>query len=706
MHGRRHGIAVCVAILLHLAVLAFVSSAGAAPEPPTAGDWTIMVGEDVTISNRDLALAGGLYIYGHLTLQNCTLRPAGSGVLVYGGHLTLDSCTVVDSGIWTAGAAMLESTNTTISGGGMFEIGGSSRSWFVGGSMTGLTLSLSESSENHLTGCDLSEVGVYAQDNTTNTLTNCTVGAATLRSPSVTLVEGGAITIQVTLTVIGDTVLDLHGLRGGHQDATVITDQNPDSSGYRVELRDVNVPWIGLTAFWHSSVSATDCRFDGVTCGDYAHLSFAGGWVGALYVDTYYDTRYVPFCPTAGAVNVHVAGLHADGVTPQTTTITSDNTPFEIALSATVVGGAGFGLGNNDTNVGSQSVFEGVTVGSIVVWGTSSVAVNGGDVGWGGVQNAARLAMEGCRLDQLVLKGESSRATLRDSTIRGGARIGFFGYPWAPGAPVLELDRCDVGGEQGVYWEVGYPGTQPVSGRISGSADFSPSCWVLGWAADSSIVRSFPVHVTRSDGTTAANVPVSVTGPTDPADPSGGVSVFWSGATDASGYAYPEVTFDDLNYAAAYTVTATTSGSSISAPLGFLVSTPIELVVPIVYQVRWLPPLHDGTSENAADGPFKRGRTIPVKFELLDGEGRRVPDAEAQAMVAQLRVFYEVPIAGGEAIDPGEYPPDEGAEFRYQGGQFHYNLSTKDPAWLADYTYGLEVLIDGSVVGEVFFSLK
>lgn len=37
---------------------------------------------------------------------------------------------------------------------------------------------------------------------------------------------------------------------------------------------------------------------------------------------------------------------------------------------------------------------------------------------------------------------------------------------------------------------------------------------------------------------------------------------------------------------------------------------------------------------------------------------------------------------------------------------FIYNLSTKDSAWLPDYTYGLEVLIDGARVGEVYFSLR
>jgi hypothetical protein len=69
-------------------------------------------------------------------------------------------------------------------------------------------------------------------------------------------------------------------------------------------------------------------------------------------------------------------------------------------------------------------------------------------------------------------------------------------------------------------------------------------------------------------------------------------------------------------------------------------------------------------------------------------------------------VFYEQPCDDGTPTDPGDAPPHVGAEFRYEGGMFHYNLSTKDPAWIADYTYGLEVLVDGARVGEVFFSLR
>jgi len=122
----------------------------------------------------------------------------------------------------------------------------------------------------------------------------------------------------------------------------------------------------------------------------------------------------------------------------------------------------------------------------------------------------------------------------------------------------------------------------------------------------------------------------------------------------------------------------------------------------------FLPPLHDGTSVALPDGPFKRGRTIPVKFQLLDSEGHLISDEEAQGLVAELAVFYQEPCNQGDPIDPGDAVPDTGDEFRYdaEADLFIYNLSTKAVVWYADYTYGLEVLIDGIKAAEVYFSLR
>jgi hypothetical protein len=133
--------------------------------------------------------------------------------------------------------------------------------------------------------------------------------------------------------------------------------------------------------------------------------------------------------------------------------------------------------------------------------------------------------------------------------------------------------------------------------------------------------------------------------------------------------------------------------------------SPFVLVTPTV-KPSWQSPLKNGTSTGSPAGPYKRGSTIPVKFRLLDAAGQPVSDAMARAMVAQLEVFYEKPSATGTPTDPGDSLPDVDGVFRYQDGMFHYNLSTKNNAWLANYTYGLDLMINGIKAGEVFFSLK
>ncbi len=133
--------------------------------------------------------------------------------------------------------------------------------------------------------------------------------------------------------------------------------------------------------------------------------------------------------------------------------------------------------------------------------------------------------------------------------------------------------------------------------------------------------------------------------------------------------------------------------------------SPFAVVLPTV-KPDWQPPLRNGTSADSPAGPYKRGSTIPVKFRLLDAAGQPVSDAMAQAMVAQMQVFYEKPNAQGTPTDLGDSPPDIDGVFRYQDGVFHYNLSTKHEDWVVNFTYGLDLLINGVKAGEVFFSLR
>jgi hypothetical protein len=122
----------------------------------------------------------------------------------------------------------------------------------------------------------------------------------------------------------------------------------------------------------------------------------------------------------------------------------------------------------------------------------------------------------------------------------------------------------------------------------------------------------------------------------------------------------------------------------------------------------WVSPLHDGTSVTTPDGPYKLGRTIPVKFRLHTPDGALISDSEAQALTADLNSFYAAPGCSGAPEDPGDDLPDTGGTFRYDAGDdlFIYNLSTKNPLWLANYTYRLEIAIDGMKVGEVFVGLR
>ena len=97
-----------------------------------------------------------------------------------------------------------------------------------------------------------------------------------------------------------------------------------------------------------------------------------------------------------------------------------------------------------------------------------------------------------------------------------------------------------------------------------------------------------------------------------------------------------------------------------------------------------------------------------MKFRLLGEDGLPIPDAEAEALDAWLAVFYEEQTADGTPVDPGDTVPDSGDTFRYDADDdlFIFNLGTKDSSWVADYTYGVAIVIDGRRVADVFFALR
>jgi hypothetical protein len=109
----------------------------------------------------------------------------------------------------------------------------------------------------------------------------------------------------------------------------------------------------------------------------------------------------------------------------------------------------------------------------------------------------------------------------------------------------------------------------------------------------------------------------------------------------------------------------------------------------------FLPPvLSDGS------GVFKLGRTVPVKFQLLNARGAAVSTAVAE--LTMQMVSGGVPI--GTPIDataPGS--ADSGNLFRYDGSQYIYNLDTTP---LSMGTWQIQVKLDDGSVHTVLFGTK
>jgi hypothetical protein len=137
------------------------------------------------------------------------------------------------------------------------------------------------------------------------------------------------------------------------------------------------------------------------------------------------------------------------------------------------------------------------------------------------------------------------------------------------------------------------------------------------------------------------------------------------------------------------------------------VSAVIAPPVPPMFTTTFLNPLGNTTTSSNPAGPYKKNRTIPVKFELLDEDGLPVSDAVATTLDVRLGAYYDLPGSGGTAVDPGDNPPDNGDSFRYLGdGMFMFNLGTKHADWIADYSYRVVVEVDGATVGQGFFALR
>lgn len=119
-------------------------------------------------------------------------------------------------------------------------------------------------------------------------------------------------------------------------------------------------------------------------------------------------------------------------------------------------------------------------------------------------------------------------------------------------------------------------------------------------------------------------------------------------------------------------------------------------------------PIGDGTSAEFPAGPYKRGRTIPIKFRVEDNIGQLIDDELADS----LTTYFKVTKIGSTAVGVPEEIPEEiadiGSVFRYDpaGNLFIFNLSTKSSEFEADHVYRVEIIIDGIQSGEIYFSLR
>jgi hypothetical protein len=678
-----------------MGIASLVGAGHASPTPPPTGDWIIEGWEDVTIIGEVLAPEGNVWVSGTLTLEGCTLELApGKGLWSYNQL----SCT--NSDVTTTPGAII-----------VFDTNYGSQNRFTNCRLEFGDMRLRNGSTNTFAGCTLAgpfEGPNGFAGNSTNTFTDCTLIGFEFDAPSVNVLTdctfvwtdlalGGRV---ILCTATEDTVVSYAHLAPGYQTKTIIADEADE---FRVELERTTVGSFSLVTAGKSQWRLEDCQLRLLSCNDWSQTDLVDSHIGWFDVSMQRQGLY-------GPVNVLADGFRDDG-TALTTMIWSDNTPFRVTFQNTDISGARVGgwncrslfwLGDNGGPGGSTNVIENCAIETLYSMEHSSLLVRNSTVTALGLASdypgaTARIVAEECQIRDLWLDGPATGAVLRDSDV---SFVGFANYSGAQSSsPELQFELSDLG-----PWFAGaWPAVQVAPGvsgaRISGTVQVDPSEWIYQWALGSTVIRTFPVLVKRPDGQPVAGAAVEVAHPPDP-------TIWWSGVSDADGFAYPAITFNDTNNSTEFTVSAAQGGAAESAPLAFLSSTPVELVLPVVYQIQWVPPLHDGTSVEAPDGPFKRGRTIPVKFRLLDAEGQAVPDEIAQGLVATLQVFYEAPCTDGTPVDPGNYPPDSGDAFRYEGGMFHYNLSTQDPAWLANYTYGLEVLIDGSPVGEVYFSLR
>ena len=486
-----------------------------------------------------------------------------------------------------------------------------------------------------------------------------------------------------------DTTLTLSDLVPGYQASAVIqSSTNP----FRVALTDTTVGNFWLHAHSNAAVTVDRCHLAELGCHDYSQTTLNDTLVDAFYVFTF--SHHIGMggdrCPYLGtAVNVAVNDFR-DGVT-QTVSITSDNSSFLVSFRDSMVRTSYWMLGDNGDSHGSQNVIENSDFWYLVACENSSVTARNSTVyaGVGGARGSgaahagtAEFVAENCHLLWLELDGLHTQAVMRHSTVDGA--VVFYGSYWQdlfheppiPSSPHLVWESGSLGpGDNRVLIR---PGT--AGARVSGNVNIAPSRYVSGWGPGSTIVRTFPVLVQSATAQPVSSAQVQVTAP--------GGTVVWSSITGTDGYAYPEVTFNETNYATEFRVAASATGGAAEAPLKFLSSTPIVLTLSVAYQVEWLPPIK--YIEGGYSYVMQDCSTLPIKLSLTDANGAFVDEPGLTIVVSDgagnaIVTFPRSALKVETGTDGGEY--------------YMVNLKTKETGMVVGPTYYVRALVEGQQVG-------
>ncbi len=148
------------------------------------------------------------------------------------------------------------------------------------------------------------------------------------------------------------------------------------------------------------------------------------------------------------------------------------------------------------------------------------------------------------------------------------------------------------------------------------------------------------------------------------------------------------------------------AGANSTAEIdSFLVQVSAVISPPVVPMLtaHFVAPIFDGTTVVSPAGPFHRGRTIRVRFQLQDEKGNVITGPEGRKLDVSVQVFSTQKGAEKTPIDLGSK-----ARLRYHArrGVFASRLKTKGQAWSAGQTYRIEVDVAGKPVGEAFFALR